>query len=145
MLSKKLPISIRKVNQLFFLLSQLFPLIKQLLLIIKKSNKVESIRDKIIDLLQDFFFKEFGTEVNKTFQNNNPPKIIFNPFQPQLEFIKFYEDEDNLLLDYFLIDSDTTAELFQSKSMKLKNFFWLVHFHPNPFIFKVLQLTFKSL
>ena len=139
MLSKKLPISIRKVNQLFFLLSQLFPLIKQLLLIIKKSNKVESIRDKIIDLLQAFFFEEFGTEVNKTFQNNNPPKIIFNPFQPQLEFIKFYEDEDNLLLDYFLIDSDTTAELFQSKSMKLKNFFWLVHFHPNPFIFKVLQ------
>ena len=75
-------------------------------------------------------------------KKDNLFRYLFNPLFSLNEFNAFYEDKENLLTDFFFTEEDNSIiETGKESNITelIKPFISLVHFHSNPFIFKILN------
>ena len=124
--------------------------IKDILKIITEHSFNQKLcNNKLIALIDCSIYKEFGEAFISAYNKANKKEeniYIPNPLQNLSNFISFYEDKELLITNLFIqknnINNNNELEnSIQSSddSSFIYNFFWLIHFHPNPFIFRVLE------
>ena len=137
--------SIKKEYTILKQFEKLLVFITQIIKAIKEHGFVSMLRKSILSLIHFEEFCKFGILVNEHYEMKKKDDLfryLFNPLLSLNEFNAFYEDKENLLTDFFFTEEDNSIiETGKESNITelIKPFISLVHFHSNPFIFKILN------
>ena len=161
-LSKKKSKNIDNQQRMFWLFEDLMGYIKDLARIINNRGVGRELNEYMIKLFQFEEYYTFGMLLYSNYVKQRQKEEHFsNPYELKEKFINFYDnnEQNEYLVNYFIdsnikennknnnepkqensiVSSSDKNENYKNKKNPIINFLWLVHFHPNPFIFKVFE------